>query len=1025
MTSVIELQKAARHVYASVRIPVPYDFEAIVAAWIRDNLSSHECLLELKRGIERGEKLRAIDGHLRALHFERLRAKANAERAEPVARNSSGGDAHQDIGNKLNGGDQGGCAPEHQETNVVPAASRANGRGDWVDAHTEDQTTSTIGFLKNFFGDAPWPLVAIKHGGEIKAVSFGNAPKREAAAAEWVRRWNEEEHYDLYFAINPLKMPLYRKALKDDVAVAAWLWTDLDPAKNEDDAAAQARLDAAISQLPPGIPGPPTWEINSGRGRWSFWKLRIQHPVDGKDGPETLRVEGHGRGVERAYGKDFADNCRNIDRIARLPGTINHKTGRVARVTAYRPNCVYELADFPSVAADERANLNEARIDRIKPGEKVNVDKLPVSDRIRHMIKTGEDTEAPDILYEQTRSERDFAVLIGMVGAGCNNETMVAVLLDATLPIGAHVRDQTKPKEYLARQISKARAKVSESTREGDEPLGYQMKASGLYHNDKLLSAPFEIFGRARDPNGQGWARWSRWKDEDGREHTWAVPDAKLHGDPSSLCGELAEQGLRIETGANKRGLFVAYLNSADSDKRATIIGRTGWCEFNDGKVFVLPARTIGVTGNETVSFVGSRNAPYGERGTLEEWRDSVGVLTCGHDRAMFAIATAFAAPLVGLVETESGGFNFYGQSSSGKTSIVRGAASVWGRGDARGFLRTWRATANGLEGAAVLHNDLPLPLDELGVAEAKDVGAVIYSLTGERGKDRAQRDGSLKETQTWRTLIISTGELTVADKIREDGRRPRAGQEVRVVDIHADAGAGFGIFDHAGLDNDAQKLADAIKNAACTYYGTAGPAFIEGIVAQGLDEVACAARQAQRKFRLNAEIIPADAIGQVLRVADRFSLVAFAGELAIELGIVPWLAGAVLTAAERLFAAWLDQRGGVEPAEILAGIEQVKKFIDQYGNSRFDPFEGTDRPVHDRLGWRKGEGQQQEWLVAPEVWKDTFCRGLNPTLVARALAERGMLVRGEGKNLAKNEWVERRCRRVYVLTAKIAEDAL
>jgi uncharacterized protein (DUF927 family) len=936
------------------------------------------------------------------------------------ARKTNGDDADYDVDQ-----DGGVIHTAHQEVHVESSEGEANGReenSDRVEARAQDQITFATEFLLTFFGDAPWPLIAIRYG-DINATTFSNTAKREVAAVEWIQRWNDKEHYDLYFAINPLKTPLCRKASKDDVSAAAWLWTDLDPGKNEEDAAAQARLDAAIAQLPPGIPGPPTWQINSGRGRWLFWKLRSQQSVDGKDGLETLRIEGHGRGVEQAYGKDVADNCRNIDRIARLPGTINHKTGRTARVTAHRPDCAYELTDFPFVAAEERAKISEARVDPIEPGEKVKVDKLLVSDRIRHMIKTGEDTDAPAVPYEQKRSERVFAVLIGMVGAGCSNETMAAVLLDATLPIGAHVRDQKKPKEYLARQITRARAEASESIRDGDEPLGYQMKASGLYHNEQLLSAPFEILGRARDPNGLGWARWLQWRDEDGREHTWAVPDAKLHGDPSSLCGELAQQGLRITTSASKRALFVAYLNVADSDKRATNVGRTGWCELNDDKVFVLPARTIGVTGNETVSFVGLRNAPYGELGTREQWRDSVGKLAYEHDLAMFAISIAFAAPLVGLIEAESGGFNFYGQSSTGKTSIVRGAASVWGRGDARGFLRTWRATANGLEGAAVLHNDLPLVLDEVGVAEAKDIGVVIYSLTGERGKDRAQRDGTLKETQTWRTLIISTGELTVADKIREDGRRVRAGQEVRVVDIHGDAGAGFGVFNHAGPNNDAQKLADAIKNAACTYYGTAGPAFIEGIVAQGIDTVAAAARKAQKQFRSNAEIVPADANGQVLRVADRFSLVAFAGELAIGLGIVPWPAGAVLPAVQRLFSAWLDQRGGIEPAEIRAGVEQVKKLIEQYGSSRFDPFEGTDRPVHDRLGWRRGSGPEQEWLIPPAVWKDPVCRGHNPMLVARALAERGMLVRGEGKNLARNEWVEGRSGRVYVLTAKIAGD--
>src|SRR5262249_16885445 len=38
-----------------------------------------------------------------------------------------------------------------------------------------------------------------------------------------------------------------------------------------------------------------------------------------------------GLGIERAFAP-FADQCRNIDRIGRLAGTINRKTGRRARV---------------------------------------------------------------------------------------------------------------------------------------------------------------------------------------------------------------------------------------------------------------------------------------------------------------------------------------------------------------------------------------------------------------------------------------------------------------------------------------------------------------------------------------------------------------------------------------------------------------------------------------------------------------------------------------------------------------------
>ena len=43
----------------------------------------------------------------------------------------------------------------------------------------------------------------------------------------------------------------------------------------------------------------------------------------------------------------------------------------------------------------------------------------------------------------------------------------------------------------------------------------------------------------------------------------------------------------------------------------------------------------------------------------------------------------------------------------------------------------------------------------------------------------------------------VSTGEVSIASKVEEDrNRRARAGQEVRILDIPADAGQGYGAFD-------------------------------------------------------------------------------------------------------------------------------------------------------------------------------------------------------------------------------------
>jgi hypothetical protein len=260
-------------------------------------------------------------------------------------------------------------------------------------ANINDATT----FLEEFFGTAPWALVAIRPRGDdpedIRATTLRGSPKREEVAAEWIRRHNGEG-YNLYFAPNPLKALFHRKAAKGDVAAATWLWADLDPPKKatpEETAAWRSEKRKEITGgLPCGLPAP-TWTIDSGRGFWLFWRLKAPLPVDGKDGPLTAAVEAYGRMIEQAFAP-WTDSCRNIDRIARLPGTVNHKTGWTAGVIAHHPDAAYELEDFPEPAkpepqAEEQPSSTSSRSD------KVDLEKLPsrLRDRILRQVEAGED----------------------------------------------------------------------------------------------------------------------------------------------------------------------------------------------------------------------------------------------------------------------------------------------------------------------------------------------------------------------------------------------------------------------------------------------------------------------------------------------------------------------------------------------------------------------------------------------------------------------------------------------------------
>jgi uncharacterized protein (DUF927 family) len=382
------------------------------------------------------------------------------------------------------------------------------------------------------------------------------------------------------------------------------------------------------------------------------------------------------------------------------------------------------------------------------------------------------------------------------------------------------------------------------------------------------------------------------------------------------------------------------------------------------------------------------------------------------------------------LVSGEGGGLNLFGQSSRGKTTALKAAASVWGRGASDpGFVRSWRSTANAAEATAAIVTDTCLCLDEIGVAEGRDAAAAVYQLASGVGKGRAARDGSMRTPLTWRVLTLSTGEMPMAAKIAEDKqRRAYAGQAVRLLDIPADAGRGFGVFDHPGDEGDPARLAEALQQAATGAYGEAGPAFVRALVGCGLDQARRMVGDIVEAFV--AENAPSDADGQVRRAAARLGMVAAAGELAQSFGIVPWREDEAEAAAARALRDWIGSRGGTEPAEVRSAISQVRKFFELHGETRFESADDLDaRAVQQRAGWRRGQGDERVWFVLPEVFRSEVCHGLDPVATARILADREMLKPdGRGKLQRSERTPGGSTLRVYVITSAVfegGEDAL
>ncbi len=565
------------------------------------------------------------------------------------------------------------------------------------------------------------------------------------------------------------------------------------------------------------------------------------------------------------------------------------------------------------------------------------------------------------------------------------------------------------------------------NTGKSELPVGYRYRENGavefrISKDDdeekwESLCSPIEIVATTRNHNQRAWGKYIRVKTLDGHWHEVAIPAELLSGNGDDILKILLDLGLRFDPTPKQKNAILRLIARSSPKRRARCVSRVGWHD----RSFVLPDEVHGVASNEQIVLQtrGPTKHAYRCAGSLEGWQE-VAALATGNSRLVFAGSIAFSSPLLQLVEMEGGGFHLRGASSIGKTTALQFAGSVWGGGGLNGYINPWRATDNGIEGLAAAHCDTLLCLDELAEVDGNAAYKTAYMLANGQGKARADRNDHFREPSEWRLIFFSTGEIGLGDKIAEAGRKVTAGQEVRIVDIPADAGQGFGIFDHLGEFNRPTELADRFKELTASHYGHAAPLFLKYLTAD-LEAARDRVRIIISEFVEHA--CPGDADGQVRRVARRFALVAAAGELAAGWGVVPWQEGDARQASRRCFDDWLIQRGGTEPTEVREGIARVRAFISEHGMSRFVPWDLPQQATLRRAGFRRKKVPSDDWTywVFPDVFKREICGGLDPTIVARALAERGMLCPDSNGKYTRSERLPGLGnRRVYVLTPEL-----
>ncbi|WP_368878102.1 DUF927 domain-containing protein [Proteus mirabilis] len=531
------------------------------------------------------------------------------------------------------------------------------------------------------------------------------------------------------------------------------------------------------------------------------------------------------------------------------------------------------------------------------------------------------------------------------------------------------------------------------------------------------ISSPIKVTAITCDADGSNYGRLLEWEDTYGNCRKWAMPMEMLSGSGEELRRVLLVNGLSyINISGQARAHLMEYISLCRPERKVTCVNKTGW----HGNVYVLQDEVVGNGADSVILQTSSvQGKDFRVSGTSEQWREHIGKYCVGNARLAFSVSLAFASPLLRLAGVGGGGYHLKGESTDGKTTTMKVASSVCGGTD---YWYTWRATGNALEGTACRRNDATLMLDEIREVDGREAGNIAYMLANGQGKARAKTDGSVRETNRWNLLFLSTGELSLVEHASNAGERTYAGVEVRMIQIPSDSGK-YGVFEDLHHFTSGKAIAEYLEHAVTRYHGTPFRDWLKYIT-NNLSDVSNTAKALLKEY--TTKLMPENAGNQVGRAITRFALVAMAGEMATRAGITGWKEGEAFISAKKCLSAWMKERGHTANQEDMTALEQVSDFISRHQFSRFaDWYDEYSRPAS-MMGFRRVEKDTSNgessitFYVLPTAWKE-ICKGFDARKVVRLCVEKGWLETGkDGKTQTSIRLPEIGVKRVYVFNSDV-----
>lgn len=556
-------------------------------------------------------------------------------------------------------------------------------------------------------------------------------------------------------------------------------------------------------------------------------------------------------------------------------------------------------------------------------------------------------------------------------------------------------------------------------------PEGYEVQRDGALwrsgdekHGDVKVARSPILIQRHLDDYYTHDGRTDICFDRDGRWVSLCVTRRAI-ADSRTMIAELTPFGAPVTS--NNAAKIVDWLEdfervNSGRIERVACVARAGWHTIDDERVFVLDKPIFQDPERERPLALDTRGdrrklfSALAPRGHFSEHLAALKRAWQADPACAAMICGALAATLLEPLGMPNFAMHSSGDSSRGKTSMLKIAASTFGDPHNDQWVASWNTTHVAAELRAATLTDLPQCYDEVGASDPAQIERLVYMLVNGGGKTRGTRELVLRETPSWRTVVLSTGERELAD------HRTATGAQVRVIPLPV---VSFGNLTAAEVD--------LVRETCAANAGSFGRAWTEFVLA--IDDWGAfrdSLAQYTQVLREQAKVAEGGTSTNTLetRVASYFAVLAVAEDIAAQLGLGERGGRTMLN----LFTD-KEHRDSVEPlADRLEGLvhDWTTSEPDAFPQLEMGQAGEEDRlPKSARPNGRLYGFRKPGCIIFIPAQFRAFCDGHRVSSLEglRAWKHRGWLVHDAGR-LDKNLRIGGKTQRFYVLLTQPEDEA-